>query len=224
MEQLQRLELLIGNKIEKLVNKTILVLGLGGVGSYTLESIVRTGVKKVIIVDADKIDITNLNRQLMATHSTIGLNKTDVYEQRIKDINPNCEIIKITKFINENNIDELFINDFDYAVDACDTVNTKYLFIKKCLEQNKKIISVMGTGNKLDPSKLELTYLEKTTYDPLAKKLRSMLKEYKRIPVICSEEQPIKNELNVIASNSFVPATAGLLATSYIVNDILKGE
>ena len=224
MEQLQRFELLIGSKLELVTNKTILILGLGGVGSYALESIVRSGVKKVIIIDADKVDITNLNRQLMATHNTINKYKTDVYEDRIKEINPSCEVIKITEFINQDNIDKLFEIEFDYAIDACDTVNTKYLFIKMCLEKNKKIISIMGTGNKLDPCQLEITYLEKTTYDPLAKKLRGMLKEYKRVPVICSKEQPIKNELNVIASNSFVPATAGLLATSYIINDILKGE
>lgn len=224
MDQLQRFELLIGDKIKLVTNKTILILGLGGVGSYALESIVRSGIKKVIIIDSDKIDITNLNRQLMATHKTLGKYKTDVYEKRIKEINPSCEVIKITNFINQDNIDSLFEIDFDYAIDACDTVNTKYLFIKKCIEKNKKIISIMGTGNKLDPSKLEITYLEKTSYDPLAKKLRLMLKEYKKIPVICSKEQPIKNEFNIIASNSFVPATAGLMATSYIVNDILKGE
>lgn len=225
MEGLDRLKLLVNNDIKKITDKKILILGLGGVGGYALESIVRSGVKKVIIVDADKFDITNLNRQLMATQKTIGLNKTDVYEKRIKEINPNCEVVKITEFIDEKNIDILFNEKFDYAIDACDTLITKYYLIKKCLEKDIKFISIMGTGNKLDPSKLEITDLKKTTYDPLARKLRYFFKnEKRRIPVICSTEQPIKNKENIIGSTSFVPPTAGLLATSYIINDILKGD
>lgn len=225
MENLSRLKLLVQDKIDLIKNKTVLILGIGGVGSYTLESIVRSGISKVIIVDGDTFEESNINRQLMATTKTVGLKKVDVYESRIKEINPNLEVIKINEFIDETNIDKIFDYDIDYAVDACDTVNTKYLFIKKCLDNNIKFISVMGMGNKLDPSKIEITELKKTEYDPLAKKLRNMLKdENRKIMVVSSKEEPIKNKENIISSNAFVPAVAGLFASSYVINDIIKGD
>lgn len=225
MEQLNRLELQItSTNIEKLNNTTVAIIGLGGVGSYALESLVRSGIGKVIIIDSDIVDITNLNRQLMTLHSNIGQNKVDVWEQRIKDINPGCEIIKINKFITRENIDEIFKYEFDYLVDACDTIETKKQLIRECVKRNIKIISSMGTGNKLDPTKLQIIDIRKTSYDPLAKVIRKMVVEEKinkKIPVICSTEQPIKIKENIISSNSFVPSVAGLLCTSYVINDII---
>jgi tRNA A37 threonylcarbamoyladenosine dehydratase len=161
----------------------------------------------------------------MTLHSNVGQNKVDVWESRIKDINPNIEVIKIKEFINKDNIDIIFNNKIDYLVDACDTIETKKELIRKCSKNNIKIISSMGMGNKLDPSQIEITDIRKTSYDPIAKIIRKMIKDEKistKIPVVYSKEQPIKTNNKIISSNSFVPATAGLLCTSYIINDIIK--
>lgn len=226
MEQLNRFILQTNEKtIEKIKNTTIAVIGLGGVGSYTVESLARSGIGKLIIVDSDTIDITNLNRQLMSLHSNIGKYKTDVWEERIKDINPNCQIKKITDFITKENISQIFVENIDYLVDACDTVSTKMELIKECSKRNIKIISSMGVGNRLNCNKLQLMDIRKTSYDPLAKKLRKMVKDERiknKVMTVCSLEQPIKIESSVISSNSFVPASAGLLITNYIINDIIK--
>lgn len=225
MEKFNRLKLQIKeSNLLKLKNITVLIVGLGGVGSYALESLIRSGIEKVIIVDKDIIDITNINRQLMALQSNVGQSKVDVYEKRILDINPDCKIIKINEFINKENINILFNYKIDYIIDACDTIETKKELIRKAIEKNIKIISSMGTGNKLDPTKLEIVDIRKTSYDPIAKILRKMVKDEKinkKIPVVCSNEVPIKVKSNIISSNSFVPSTAGLLITSYIVNDAI---
>ena len=222
---LDRLELLIGkDKTEKIKNTTILVIGLGGVGGYAVESLVRSGIKKIIIVDFDKVDITNLNRQVISLKSNIGEYKVDVVEKRIKEIN-DIEVIKIKEYINEENINNLFLYKPDYVIDACDTINVKKELIRICLKNNIKFISSMGTGNKLDPCKLEIIDVRKTSYDPIAKIIRKMVKDENikgKIPVICSTEVPIKTNSKTIASNSFVPATSGLLCTSYVINDIIK--
>lgn len=226
MNQFNRLELLIGSdKLSAIRTKSVLVLGLGGVGSFALESLVRSGIGEVIIVDNDRVDITNLNRQLMTTHSNIGMYKTDVWEERIKDINPTCKVIKICDFIDESNIDKLFNYEIDYVVDACDTVITKKLLIKECIKRKIKFISSMGTGNKLDPTKLEIIDVRKTSYDPLARIIRKMVKDERinsKVMVVASKEKPLKNNDRIIGSNSFVPATAGLLCASYVINDIIK--
>ena len=161
--------------------------------------------------------MTNLNN--------IGELKTDELEQRCKSINEECNIIKINSFIDENNIDLLFKNKIDYLIDCQDTIKTKKLIIKECLNRDIKFITCMGTGNKLDPSKLEIIDLRKTNYDPIAKLLRKWIKDErinKKIICCCSTEKPIKTDSKTIGSTSFVPASAGLLITSYIVNDIIK--
>ena len=226
MDQFSRLKLITGDDKFNLINDTtVLVLGVGGVGSYAVESLVRSGIGKIIIVDNDKVDITNLNRQLMTLHSNIGKYKVDVLESRIKDINPNCEVIKINSFITSENINDLFNYNIDYVIDACDTVDTKKSLIRECIKRKIKFISCMGTGNKLDPTKLEIIDIRKTSYDPLARIIRKMIKDEKikdKVMVIASTEQPIKNDTKVIGSNSYVPATAGLLCASYVINDIIK--
>ena len=225
MEQFNRLELIIGKEnIKKINDISVLVIGLGGVGSYALESIVRSGIEKITIVDNDKIDITNLNRQLMTLHSNIGKYKVDIWEERIKDINPNVEITKINNFITPSNIEILFKEKIDYIIDACDTVETKKELIRQSIKRNIKIISSMGTGNKLNPSKLEIIDIRKTSYDPIAKIIRKMIKDEKikeKIPVVCSTEKIVKTNSKTIGSTAFVPATAGLLCASYIINDIV---
>lgn len=226
MDQFSRLKLITGDDKFNLINDTtVLVLGVGGVGSYAVESLVRSGIGKIIIVDNDNVDITNLNRQLMTLHSNIGKYKVDVLEARIKDINPNCEVVKINSFITNENINNLFDHNIDYVIDACDTVDTKKSLIRECIKRKIKFISCMGTGNKLDPSKLEIIDIRKTSYDPLARIIRKMIKDEKikdKVMVIASTEQPLKNDTKVIGSNSYVPATAGLLCASYVINDIIK--
>lgn len=218
-----REELLIGDKIELIKSKTVLVLGLGGVGGYVVESLVRAGISKIIIVDNDKIDISNLNRQIISLQSNIGEDKTRAWEKRIKDINPLCEVVKINEFITPDNIDILFKENLDYVVDACDTISTKKELIRRCIKNKIKFISSMGTGNKFDPTKLEIIDIRKTSYDPIAKIIRKMVKDERikdKVMVICSSEKPIKVK-DKVGSISYVPSVAGLLCTSYIINDII---
>ena len=225
MNQFERLELLLGHeKLEKIFNTTVLVIGLGGVGSYAVEALVRSGIKKIILVDYDKIDITNLNRQLMTNYENIGQYKAEALRDRIKLINKFIEVECINEFINKDNIDSLFNKKIDYVIDACDSVNTKKEIIRKCVENKIKFISSMGVGNKMDPSRLKIVDIRKTSYDPISKILRKMIRDEKinaKIPVVFSDEIPIKVK-EKIGSNSFVPATAGLLCASYIINDIVK--
>ena len=163
MNQFERLELLIHEKINEIYNKTVLIIGLGGVGSYTVEALVRSGISNLTIVDNDTISLTNLNRQLMAYHSNIGNFKTDEIEKRILSINPNANVTKITEFIDMNNINKLFETHIDYVVDACDTLMVKLELIRICKRKNIKLISSMGTGNKMDPSKLKIIEIRKTS-------------------------------------------------------------
>lgn len=224
---LERLESQIGKEnIEKLNNSTVLIIGLGGVGGYALETIVRSGIQNLIIVDADIIESSNLNRQLISLHSNIGDKKVDAFEKRILDINPNAKIIKIDKFITEENIDLLFKNKIDYLIDACDTISTKKIIIKECIKRNIPMISCMGMGRKLDISKVKIQDIRQTSYDPIAKTIRKMVNEERikeKIMVVSSTEQPIQNTKEHISSNSFVPAIAGINCASYIIHLIIGG-
>lgn len=220
-----RLEKLIGEeKLHKLESKTIAIIGLGGVGGYVLETLVRNGIENVIIVDNDVIDETNKNRQIIALDSCIGKYKVDVFENRIKDINNNVNIIKLNIFLNEETKKELFKYDIDYLVDACDTISTKIMLIRECLNRNIKFISSMGTGNKFDPYKLKITELKKTSYDPLAKVIRHELNKLNindKIIVLSSTEEPIKTKNRTPYSYSVVPNIAGILISDYIIKDII---
>ena len=216
-----RLKLLID--IDKLKNKIILVIGLGGVGGHAFESLIRTGIENIIVIDNDKIDITNLNRQALARQNTIGQYKTDITKKLADNINPNANIKTYQIFLDKNNIDEVFSNKIDFVIDAVDTIETKKLIIKTCLKEKIPFISVMGTGNKMHPELLEISDIRKTEYDPIAKIIRKMVKEAKikeKIPVIYSKEKPIIK--GKVGSSAFVPSTAGLIAASYVVNKILE--
>ena len=158
----ERLKLLIGDKLELIHTKRVLIIGLGGVGSYAVEGLVRSGIEKFIIVDSDTITLSNLNRQLMTNQDNIGKYKTDEIEKRILEINPNCTVEKVTKFITLDNIQELFYQDIDYVVDACDTLTVKLELIRICRRKDIKLISSMGTGNKMDPSRLKIVDIRKT--------------------------------------------------------------
>lgn len=219
---LERLEILIGKEnIEKLKNTTVLIIGLGGVGGHALESIARSGIGKIIIVDKDIVDITNLNRQIISNKNNIGLNKVDVAEKRIKEIS-DAEVIKINEFINKDNIENLFNEKIDYIIDACDTIETKKELIRQSIKRNIKIISCMGTAKKMNPEKLRITEIRKTSYDPIAKLLRKMMRDEKikqKIMVVCSDEMPYN--IVKLGSNALVPSTAGILCASYVINDIV---
>lgn len=227
MKQLERLERMIGkDNIERIGNSSVLVLGLGGVGSYAVEALVRSGIGKIILVDYDVVDITNLNRQLMTNMDNVGMKKTEVLKSRILSIFPTCQVEVIEERITQDNIELLFEHQPSYIIDACDDMNTKKQLILECVNRNVSLISSMGTGNKMDPSKLQIMDIRKTSYDPIAKILRKFIKDNKinkKIMVVSSTEKPCKVS-NPIGSNAFVPATAGLLCASYIIRKIVGDE
>lgn len=228
LHRFDRFSKVVGEDNVKLLNKKcVLVLGVGGVGGYVVESLVRSGIGKLILVDFDVIDETNINRQIIALESTIGLKKVDVLEKRIKEINSGCEVIKIDEFIDKDSVKDLFNYDIDYFIDACDTMTTKKEIIKECIRRKIKFISSMGTGNKLDPSKLEIVDIRKTVNDPLAKIMRKFVKDEKiskKVLVLSSTELPIKTGERTPGSSAFVPAAAGLLIGSYVVRDFIGKE
>ena len=225
MINLIRFEKLIGSKqLELLKSARILVIGIGGVGGYVVESLVRSGIGHIHIVDHDKIEETNLNRQIIALHSTLGSYKVDVMKERIKDINPEALVVSNNSFVDENNINDL-VKDIYCVIDACDTVATKISIIKTCKEKNIPFISCMGTGNKMDLTRLKIMDIRKTSYDPLAKKIRKFVKDNKisgKVMVVCSDEERYSEVTKPIPSNLFVPAAAGLLISSYVINEIIK--
>ena len=221
----ERLGHLIGNdKVDLLNDKYVTVLGVGGVGGYVVESLVRSGIGHITIIDYDTIDITNINRQIIATTSDIGKKKVEVFKNRILSINPECDVKIIDSFIDEENYKELFSNKVDYFIDACDSVKTKKSIIKYCLLNNINIISSMGAGNRMNIEDLEIIEIKKTSGDPLARIIRKFLKEErinKKLMVMCSKEIPKKVD-GVISSNSFVPSAAGLLISSYVIKELIK--
>lgn len=221
---LDRLSMILDeNIINKFKDTKVLIVGIGGVGGYALECLVRSGFEKITIVDKDIIDKTNLNRQIIALNSTIGLKKTEIARKRALDINPNANIEIIDDFILEDNIDDLFNKPYDYIIDACDTITTKILLLKKAYEKDIKIISCLGTGNRFDSTKLQITKLNKTYNDPLAKNMRRILKEKElniNPYVVWSEELPVDSNNRTPGSIILVPMQAGNLCASFIINDL----
>ena len=223
MNQFNRIELLIGNEFNKIRIKNVLVIGLGGVGSYAVEALIRSGIENITIVDSDKIEISNLNRQLMTYQNNIGNYKTDEIKKRILMINPRVKVKKITEHITLDNINTLFNEEYDYIIDACDTITIKLELIRMSKKLDIKLISCMGTGNKMDPSRLKIMDIRKTKYDKIAKIVRKMVKDEKikgKVMVVCSDEEGYTKVSSTIPSNSFVP-TAVLLCASYVINDIV---
>ena len=219
----EREELLIGNKIDILRDKTILIVGIGGVGGYVVESMVRCGIGHIVLVDFDTVDISNINRQLVALHSTLGKKKVEAYKERILDINPSCTVDTFDIFYDESNKDVIFNQKIDYVIDCCDSLKSKALLINECYKRNIPIISSMGTGNKFHPELFKIDRLKKTEYDPLSKKLRYLLKDKKELlntMVLYSSEQPTEYK-GKIGSISYVPSVAGLLITSYVINNFI---
>ncbi len=222
---LVRLESLVGSEnIEKIRKLKVLVLGLGGVGGYVVESLVRCGVENITLVDGDTIKPSNINRQIIVTSKNINKYKTKEWKKRIKLINKNAIVNIINTHITEDNIEILFSENYDYIVDACDSTKVKVRLIRECDQRNIKLIASMGTANKLNATKLVITTLDKTQTDPLAKKIRRELGKDKdlmeKVVVVTSTESPINN--NMLGSTAYVPAVCGLYITNYIINDVIK--
>lgn len=232
-----RTELLLGKEaIEMLKASHIAVFGIGGVGSFVVEALVRSGVGAIDIIDSDIVSESNINRQLYALHSSIGKYKVDVAEERILDINPDVNVKKYKTFFTRENANDFDFIKYDYIVDAIDTVTGKIELVMKAKEYNVPIISSMGAGNKLDPTKFEVSDIYKTKTCPLAKVMRNELKkrDIKKLKVVYSKEEPIKikggdEEVNgentkkrVPGSVSFVPSVAGLIIAGEVIKDLIK--
>jgi tRNA A37 threonylcarbamoyladenosine dehydratase len=224
--ELTRLEALIGSKqLQSLREKTVLVVGLGGVGGHCAMALARSGIGKMIIVDKDSVDISNINRQIVALYSTIGRPKVGVLKERILDVNKDCEVVTYHLFYNEESKEEIFSHQIDFVCDCIDTITFKIDIIKEALNRNIPFISAMGAANKMKPELLEISELSKTEYDPIAKVIRTKLRKEKikgKVPVVYSKEVPLKNEENILGSNSFVPSSMGLLAASYAIRTLLE--
>ena len=245
LNQFSRTELLIGKEgIEKLHNAKVAIFGIGGVGSFVVEGLARAGIENFILVDNDTVCLTNLNRQIIATHKTIGKPKVEIAKQRILDINPNANVEIYQEFFMPDS-KEILDDTIDYIVDAVDTVTAKIELVIRANKLNIPIISCMGTGNKLDPTKFEVTDIYKTSVCPLAKVLRKELKSrgINKLKVVYSKEEPIKpyesieneyntNSLEIIKNDtakkqvpgsiSFVPSVAGLIIAGEVIKDIIK--
>lgn len=247
LNEFSRTEMLIGfEKLSILKNSKVAVFGIGGVGSFVVESLARSGISNFVLIDFDTICITNINRQLIATHETIGRLKVDVMKERILSINPNANVTSIAKLYNSESAEDIFPYDADYIVDAIDMVSSKLDIIERSIKHNIKIISSMGTGNKMNPAMLEVSDIHKTSVCPLARVMRKELKNrrIKKLKVIFSKEIPLKPIENscscktdcvcasqeitckskrpIPASISFVPSSAGLLISSELIKDLIK--
>ncbi len=234
-----RLRLNIGDDaVDKLHNKTVVIIGIGGVGSFSAESLARCGIGKIVLVDKDIVDITNINRQLIALHSTIGLDKVEVMKERIHDINPKCQVETHKTFFDNNTLHILDNYEIDFIIDACDTISAKYLIMEYCLQNKIAFVSSMGAANKVDPTKFEISTLDKTSYDPLARVLRKKVKENNlkgKIPVVFSTEKPsqaikkvedgsTRKEMHPPSSNAFTPSVCGLICTAFVINSLINGK
>lgn len=225
MSEFSRTERLIGfESLKKLKSSNIIIFGLGGVGSYAAEALARCGIGRMTVVDKDTVDITNINRQLYALHSTIGRNKAEVAAERIRDINPECEVTPLVKMYLPENSNEFKLSEYDYIIDAVDNVTAKIDLAVKAEALNIPIIASMGTGNKLNPSAFKISDIYKTSVCPLCRVMRRELKkrEVKRLKVLFSEEEPITDGERTPASISFVPSVAGLMIAGEVVKDIIK--
>ncbi|CAN7335456.1 tRNA threonylcarbamoyladenosine dehydratase [Paenibacillus sp. LjRoot153] len=244
LHQFSRTELAIGPEgLEIMKNSTVVVLGIGGVGSIAAEALARSGVGRLILIDKDVVDITNINRQIHALTTTVGQPKADLMRDRILLINPECEVISLRMFYTEETYEQVFAYPIDYVLDASDTISYKIHLIKQCLERKIPMISCMGAANKMDPTQFRIADISKTSMDPIARVIRQRLRKdgiKKGVKVVFSMEEPMKPREDVTeqivpadapdrrkaqqppASNSFVPPVAGLIMVSAAVKDLLE--
>ncbi len=236
LNQFSRTQLLIGKKsMDELANKTVAIFGVGGVGGYTVEALARSGVGHFVLIDDDLVNLTNINRQILASHKTIGRPKVEVAKERILDINPNATVEIHKTFYLPANRDEFDFSKYDYVVDAIDTVTAKIDIIVRCYENNIPVISAMGAGNKMNPTMLEVADIYKTEMDPLAKVMRRELKKrgVKKLKVVYSKEKaltPLEADIeeedskrrSIPGSVAFVPSVSGLIIASEVVKDLIR--
>lgn len=235
---LERSELLLGTQcINKLKQANVLIVGVGGVGAYAAEMLVRAGIGKMTIADSDTVSLSNINRQLIALHSTVGRVKTDVLAERLKDINPELKLTVIAEYIKDEKTDEILDSQhFDYIVDAIDTLSPKLALIKGALDRNIPIVSSMGAGAKLDPTKMEICDISKTHHCPLAHMLRKRLHKMgirRGFKAVFSAEPPIegamilceeRNKKSNVGTISYLPATFGIGCASVVIRDLVEQE
>ena len=237
MEPFSRTELLLGNEaMEKLQNATVAVFGLGGVGGYTVEALARSGVGGLELIDHDTISITNINRQVLATHTTVGMDKAEAARSRVLDINPQCRVTARKEFFGPDTAANFDFSKYDYVVDAIDTVTGKLALALAAQASNTPIICCLGTGNKLDPSKFQITDITKTSVCPLARIMRKECAKrgIRHLKVLFSTEDPIPTDPNSIhaelpegrralpGSVAFVPSVAGLMIAGEVIKDLIK--
>lgn len=237
-DRFSRTELIYGKEnMKKIFSSSVIVFGVGGVGGFAAEALVRAGIGKITIVDSDVVSVSNINRQIIALSSTVGMKKVDAAEMRFSDINPDCEIAKYDVFVTDDTIDLFDFSSYDYIVDAIDTVSAKLLLAEKADKLGVPIISSMGAGNKVDPTAFIISDIGKTYNDPLCRVMRRELKKrgIKKLNVCWSDEMPISPKINsedyekpqngrraVPGSVSFVPSSAGLAIAGYVINDIVE--
>ncbi|MBQ3383930.1 MAG: tRNA threonylcarbamoyladenosine dehydratase [Erysipelotrichaceae bacterium] len=227
--QFERVINVLGEEnLARLQNSHVAVFGLGGVGSFAVEALGRSGIGTLTIVDYDRVEPSNLNRQLEATHSTLKQDKTEAIAERLLSINPNIKIIKKKVFVDENTVSECIGEDVNYVIDAIDNMNGKLAIWQYCKDHNIPFIACLGAARRLDPTKLVVTTLNKTQNDPMARKLRYMARNRGmdlKVKVVYSTEDPLKmNESGVLGSMIFVPATAGLICAEICIKEILNIE
>ena len=234
MEQFSRTELLLGTSaLEHLSGCRVAVFGIGGVGGYVCEALARSGVGALDLIDDDKVCMSNINRQIIATTKTVGRYKTEVMKERILDINPEAEVNTYNCFFLPENASDFPFDKYDYVVDAIDTVTAKIGLIMKCKEEGIPIISSMGAGNKLDPTQFRVADIYKTNMDPLAKVMRHELKKrgIRKLKVVYSEEKPMTpiggfqqegKRRSIPGSTAFVPSVAGLIIAGEVIKDLIK--
>lgn len=235
MNRFQRFEMLVGNNaVSLLKSKKVIVFGVGGVGGYVCEALCRSGVGCIDVVDNDTVSITNINRQIIATTDTVGKNKTSVMAERMKSINPDIKVTEYNMFYLPETADEIDLSSYDYVVDAIDTVSGKLELAVRCQRLGVPIVSSMGTGNKLDPTRIVVTDIYKTKICPLARVMRGLCKKngIKKLTVVYSEEEPLtpvfqpeenyNPNKSIPASSAFVPPAAGLTIASYVVRRLVK--
>ncbi len=226
MNQFSRLlKIMDEETLERFKNAHVLLVGVGGVGGAAFETLLRMGIGHITVVDNDIFEESNLNRQILSNYENIGNLKVMEAKKRALLINPECEVIPIPKYLTKENIRGILNDNYDYIIDACDTVTIKLELVKMALERGIKIISAMGTGNKFDPTMLEICDITKTSYDPLAKVMRKLLRDnkIKHLMVVASKEIPRKTD-RISGSSMMVPNTAGIYAAYYCINDIMENN
>ena len=223
--QYRRTEMLIGEDgVNRLRQSSVIIFGVGGVGSYVTEGLARAGIGSITVVDKDCIDITNINRQIPALHSTVGRPKAEVIAERIRDINPECMVVAEECFFLPDTADRFDFSEYDHVIDAIDNVTGKIALVEKAFREGTPIISSMGTGNKLDPTAFRVADIEKTRVCPLARVMRHELRKrgVHGLKVVYSEEEPVKTGSRTPGSVSFVPSVAGLIIAGEVIKSLLR--